>query len=117
MASKKRDGAIAILTTVGRQRQAASIARTLVDEQMAACVNIVGPVRSVYRWQGAVHDDREFLLVIKTRADRYPVVERRIREIHPYELPELIAIGVNRGSKPYLDWLVESSAPARQMKK
>ncbi|MGH7814797.1 MAG: divalent-cation tolerance protein CutA [Candidatus Binataceae bacterium] len=108
--------AIVVLTTAASRRDAAAIARTLVDERLAACVNVIGPIRSVYRWRGAVEDDAEFLLAIKTRADRYPDVERRVQELHSYENPELIAIAVERGAPRYLEWLLESVRPAKAKK-
>ncbi len=96
--------------TTSTEEQAASIARALVGDRLAACVNIIGPVRSVYRWRDAVEDDREFLLVIKTRTALYTKVERRVREMHSYEVPEIISLPLDRGSPPYLKWLLDSTA-------
>jgi periplasmic divalent cation tolerance protein len=93
------------LVTAGRQREALAIARTLVRERLAACVNVVGPVRSIYRWKGAIEDAREYLLIIKTRARLFARVERRVRELHSYETPEVLAIAPSAGSAPYLSWL------------
>ena len=106
----------AILTTTGTEEQALSIARALVSERLAACVNIIGPVRSVYRWRDAIEDDREFLLLIKTRATLYMKVERRVRELHTYEVPEVIALSMDRGSPPYIKWLLESTGAERAVK-
>ncbi len=106
----------AILTTTGTEEQALSIARALVSERLAACVNIIGPVRSVYRWREAIEDDREFLLLIKTRATLYMKVERRVRELHAYEVPEVIALSMDRGSPPYIKWLLESTGAERTVK-
>ena len=106
----------AILTTTGTEEQALSIARALVSERLAACVNIIGPVRSVYRWREAIEDDREFLLLIKTRATLYMKVERRVRELHTYEVPEVIALSMDRGSPPYIKWLFESTGAERAVK-
>ena len=103
----------AILTTTGTEEQALSIARALVAERLAACVNIIGPVRSVYRWRDAIEDDREFLLLIKTRATLYMKVERRVRELHTYEVPEVIALSLDRGSPPYVQWLLDSTGTER----
>jgi periplasmic divalent cation tolerance protein len=103
----------AILTTTGTEEQALSIARALVAERLAACVNIIGPVRSVYRWRYAIEDDREFLLLIKTRATLYMKVERRVRELHTYEVPEVIALSLDRGSPPYVQWLLDSTGTER----
>ena len=103
----------AILTTTGTEEQALSIARALVSERLAACVNIIGPIRSVYRWRDAIEDDREFLLLIKTRATLYVKVELRVRELHTYEVPEVLSMSLDRGSPPYLKWLLESTGPVR----
>lgn len=101
-----------VLLTAGSEEQANRIARALVDERLAACVNVVGPVRSIYRWRGAVEDEREYLLLVKTRARLYPAVERRIKQLHSYEVPEVLALSPQDGSRAYLDWLMESTAGA-----
>ena len=102
-----------ILATTGNEEQAVSIARALVTERLAACVNIVGPMRSIYRWRDKLEDDREYLLIIKTRATLYVKVEKRVREMHSYEVPEVLALTANRGSPPYLKWLLDSTGPIR----
>ncbi len=84
---------------------AEKIARALVDEQLAACVNLVPSVRSIYRWQGAVHDDAEVLCVIKTTRDAFARVRDRIIALHTYDVPEVIALAVDDGHAPYLAWL------------
>jgi len=98
-----------IMVTAGSEDQATSIAQALVGERLAACVNIVGPIRSIYRWQGEVHDDSEHLMLIKTRASLVSKVERRVRKLHSYEVPEVIALSIVGGSKPYLEWLLDST--------
>jgi periplasmic divalent cation tolerance protein len=98
-----------IFTTTGSEEQALAIARALVSERLAACVNIIGPIRSVYRWRDAIEDEREYLLLIKTRALNYMKVERRVRELHTYEVPEVLALTVDRGSPPYIQWLLDST--------
>jgi periplasmic divalent cation tolerance protein len=98
-----------IFTTTGSEEQALAIARALVSDRLAACVNIIGPIRSVYRWRDAIEDEREYLLLIKTRALNYMKVERRVRELHTYEVPEVLALTVDRGSPPYIQWLLDSS--------
>jgi periplasmic divalent cation tolerance protein len=103
----------AILTTTGTEEQALSIARALVSERLAACVNIIGPIRSVYRWRDAIEDEREYLLLIKTRATLYVKVELRVRELHTYEVPEVLSLPLDRGSPPYVKWLLESTGPVR----
>jgi periplasmic divalent cation tolerance protein len=99
----------AILVSTSGDEQARSIARILVGERLAACVNIIGPIRSVYRWRDAVEDEPEYLLVIKTRATLYNKVERRVLELHTYEVPEVLALKIDRGSPPYVKWLLEST--------
>ena len=87
------------------------IARTLVEEGLVACVNIVPGVRSVYRWEGAVQEDAEVMLILKTRADCCAAVAARVADLHPYTLPEVIALPVSTGSDAYLDWVrTESKA-------
>ncbi len=85
------------------------IAETVVDERLAACVNIAPGLTSIYRWQGRIQRDAEVLLIIKTRSTVYPLLEGRIRELHPYEVPEIIALPIQAGSATYLDWIVEST--------
>ena len=99
-----------VLSTAGAEQQARAIARRLVDERLAACVNIVGPIRSVYRWRDAVEDEPEFLLLIKTRASLLGRVERRVIELHSYEVPEVLTLALGGGSAAYLGWLLESTA-------
>ena len=94
-----------VLVTAPAGAPAETLARALVAEGLAACVNRVPGIRSTYRWQGQVHDDEETLLVIKTTAAAYPALERRVRELHPYDVPEVIALPIVRGSEPYLSWL------------
>jgi periplasmic divalent cation tolerance protein len=99
-----------VFVTAGSQEQAALIAHALVGERLAACVNLLGPIRSIYRWQDAVQDESEHLMLIKTRAKLVAKVERRVRELHSYDVPEVIAVSIAQGSAPYLDWLLESTA-------
>ena len=89
---------------------AGRIARALVDERLAACVSGIAAVRSTYRWQEAVHTDTEELLLIKTTAARLPALERRVLELHPYEVPELIAFEITDGLPAYLEWLASETA-------
>jgi periplasmic divalent cation tolerance protein len=81
------------------------MARELVQSGLAACVSRVGPVHSTYRWQGAVREEPEALLLIKTVTARYPELEMRLKSLHPYELPEIVALPVTAGSAAYLSWL------------
>jgi periplasmic divalent cation tolerance protein len=96
---------LVLLVSAPEGPAAEALARTLVGEGLAACVNRLPGVRSTYRWQGQVHEDAETLLVIKSTGAAYPALERRIRELHPYETPEVIALPIVRGSQPYLEWL------------
>lgn len=96
---------LVLLVTAPEGAPAETLARALVAEGLAACVNRVPGVQSTYRWEGQVRDDRETLLVIKTTAPAYPALERRIRELHPYDVPEVIALPIALGSEPYLSWL------------
>ena len=100
-----------MLTTTGNRDEAEEIANALVEAEIAACVNIVGPIKSIYRWEGKVEKAEEFLLVVKTWGDAYERVEETIKELHSYELPECIALRVERGSEHYLEW-VENSVKA-----
>lgn len=97
-----------VLCTCPDDRTARDVAAALVEEQAAACVNIVPGLRSVYRWQGAVEEDEELLLLIKTTAASYPAVERIIRARHPYDVPEIIAASLAAGLPAYLSWIGES---------
>lgn len=96
---------IVILTTCPGEAVASRIARDLVEAGLAACVSRVGPVHSTYRWRGAIQDEPEVLLVIKTLATRYSELEMRLKSLHPYEVPEIIALPVTAGSADYLSWL------------
>jgi len=99
---------LVVLCTVPKVETAQKIAHTLVHESLAACVNIVPGLTSVYRWEGQIEEDSELLLVIKTREERYLALEFRIQELHPY-VPEIIALPIQQRSRSYLDWLVEST--------
>lgn len=94
-----------ILTTCPEAGLAEHIARSLVEARLAACVNVLPPVRSVYRWQGQVESAEEWLLLIKARTADYPALERHIRGLHPYEVPEVIALPIVQGLPAYLAWL------------
>ena len=98
-----------ILTTVPYDERAELFARTLIEEGIAACANLHGPMTSVYRWKGSIESDRELQLVIKTTRDRVPAVEALLRELHTYELPEFLVIEVAEGSPAYLAWVREQT--------
>ena len=95
-----------VLTTVGDREEGDRIAQALISENLAACVNLV-PITSVYRWEGKVCNDEEIQLVIKTDLNRFDQVQARITELHSYDLPEIIALPIAKGSEGYLDWMVE----------
>jgi len=84
---------------------ASTIAHALVEERLVACVNVVSGVKSVYRWEGTVNEDEESLLVLKTTTSRYEEVERRLLEIHPYDVPEVLGLPTCSASEAYVDWL------------
>ena len=96
---------IQVVTTTEHERQAIEIARALVDRRLAACVQVVGPITSVYRWQGKIETGREWQCVAKTRRELYAKVEAAIRRLHAYEEPEILATPVTAGSPTYLAWL------------
>lgn len=96
-----------VLTTLGESTDAAAFARVLVSDRLAACVNVLPPMTSLYWWKGAIEEDREQQLVIKTTGDRVPAIEARFRELHPYELPEFVVLSAG-ASNAYLVWVHES---------
>jgi len=97
-----------VLCTAGSEDEARKIARHLVEQRFAACVNIVPRVESIYRWQGKLESSGEWLLLIKTTVERFPAVRDAIRDLHSYELPECIAISIEDGSSGYLEWIAQS---------
>ena len=99
------DAVVVVLSTFPSADVAATVARTLVEERLAACVNIVPAVRSIYRWESAIHDDAEALAIIKTTAARVVAMRDRLVELHPYDVPEAIELPVAGGHTPYLAWV------------
>ena len=112
MVSAPDPDAVIVLTTLGADADAAAFARTLVAERLAACVNILPPMTSVYRWQGGLEEEREQQLVIKTGADRVAALATRFEALHPYEVPEFLVLPVSKGSDAYLRWIQDSVASA-----
>lgn len=104
------DPVVVALSTCPDEQTAREIAERLVTERLATCVNRVGGVQSTYFWDGGLQDDAEILLIIKTTAARLPALRERIRTLHPYELPELIALNVVGGNEGYLDWVRQGVA-------
>ena len=102
---------VVALVTAPSPEKAAEIARTLVEEGLAACGNVVPGVRSIYRWEGKVQDDAEALLVLKTERRLVPALQARLPELHPYQVPELLVVPVEDGLAPYLEWVAASVRP------
>jgi periplasmic divalent cation tolerance protein len=101
---------VVVFVTAPNEGEARRIGRALVDERLAACVNVVGPVRSIYRWDGQVQEEAEHLLVVKARRADVDGLAARVRALHPYEVPEVVALDVVAGSAPYLDWVRAATA-------
>ena len=99
-----------ILTTVGEKDAADQLAHELVERRLAACVNIVGPIRSVYRWRDELQDDAEFLLLIKTTAEQAARLRSALKSLHPYELPECVEVAITGGSDDYLAWIAAEAS-------
>lgn len=99
---------ILVFVTAPDADVAASLARQLVERYLAACCNVVPSIRSIYRWEGEICDDPEVLVIIKSTSDKFSQLETCIRELHPYDVPEIIAVPISEGSRSYLDWLIQS---------
>ena len=97
--------ALLVFTTLPSADKAAELAKLVVEERLAACANLLPAIRSIYRWQGKLQDENEVLVLLKTRAEHLERLKLRILELHPYEVPEVLAIPVEAGYQPYLDWL------------
>ena len=100
-----------VLTNLPDRAAAERLADALLEKQLAACVNILAPCRSVYRWQGALQHDEEHPMLIKTTTERYAALQQAIRADHPYELPEIIAVPIERGLPQYLEWVASETKP------
>jgi periplasmic divalent cation tolerance protein len=101
--------ALEVHVTAPNREQASQMARALVEERLAACVNIVDGVQSVFRWEGKLHEDHEVLCLIKTRPDLLPALIERVQTLHPYDVPEILAFEVADGSAAYLEWLAHAT--------
>ena len=95
---------IVIFVTAGTTEDARKIGQTLVEEGKVACCNIVQPIESIFKWQGKLNIEREALMIMKTREELFDTVAKRIKELHSYEVPEIIAVPITQGAKSYLDW-------------
>jgi periplasmic divalent cation tolerance protein len=100
---------IIVYVTSSKEEEAFQIGRAVVEDGLAACVNIIPQISSIYRWKGEICEDHELLLIIKTRREMYKPLELRIKELHSYEVPEIIAVGVSDGSESYIKWIREST--------
>ncbi len=100
---------IVIFITAPNEDQAAGIARALLEARLAACVNIVRNIRSIYSWQGNIEDNTEVLMIVKTRKNLFAALSAKVRELHSYEVPEIIALPIIDGSENYLKWINEST--------
>ena len=101
-----------VLSTAASAEEGIGLGRKLVEERLAACVNVLPGARSVYVWQGEMQESDEAVLLIKTRSDRYADLARRIQELHSYAVPEIVAVPIEAGSRKYLEWVAESVAEA-----
>ena len=112
---EKMNDKIIVLVTCGSRKEARLIARSVVGRKLAACANLLtAPVESIYRWKGNVETAEEFLLVMKTTRRRFAAVEAEVRRLHDYDVPEIIALPIELGSKAYLSWIEESTKPAKR---
>lgn len=101
--------AIVVLVTAASERQALRIGRALVGAELAACVNIVRGIRSIYRWKGKIAEDREVLLIMKSRADLFVRLAQEVKRLHSYQVPEVIAFQIGHGAADYLAWITQST--------
>ena len=100
---------IVVLVTCGSEEEALKIAKTLVEGRLGACVNLVSPIRSIYRWEGKILDEKEWLLVIKTQKQWFEEVEEKVKSLHSYSVPEIISLPIVEGSSSYLQWIKENT--------
>ena len=98
---------IVVLITCGSEEEASKIGRSLVEDRLAACVNIVSPIRSLYRWEGKIWDEKEWLLIVKTRSQRFEAMKERVKALHSYSVPEIVSLPILEGDSSYLHWLTE----------
>jgi len=101
---------IVVFITASKETEAVTIAKALVEARLAGCVNIIRNIRSIYRWQGNIEDDKEVLMIAKTTKKLFKALEKKVKELHSYDVPEIIAMPITEGSKDYLQWLQDASA-------
>lgn len=104
-----------VLTTASSEAEAQTLATALIEARLAACVNIT-PIRSIYRWQGKVHNEAEWQLALKTRLDSFNAISQKIKELHSYEVPEIIALPLSTGSPDYLKWIDQQLQPPSEFR-
>ena len=100
---------IVVFVTCGSEEEALKIANALVESRLAACANLVAPIRSIYRWKGKIWDEKEWLLIIKTEMHRFEELEKRVKSLHSYSVPEIISLPIVEGSSAYLNWIRENT--------
>ena len=100
---------IIALVTCGSEEEALKIANALVESRLAACVNLVAPIRSIYRWEERIWDEKEWLLIIKTQKDRFEDLEKKVKSLHSYSVPEIVSLPIVEGSSSYLNWITENT--------
>ena len=100
---------IVVLVTCGSEEEALKIAHSLVEERVAACVNLVSPVRSIYRWEEKIWDEKEWILIIKTQKEKFKALEKKVKSLHSYSVPEIISLPIVDGSTSYLSWIDENT--------
>ena len=100
---------IVVFVTCGSEEDASKIAHALVEEELAACANMISSLRSIYRWEGKIYDEKEWLLLIKTRRSRFEDLVKRVKALHSYSVPEIIALPITHGSPAYLNWIEENT--------
>jgi periplasmic divalent cation tolerance protein len=102
-------GFIVVLVTCGSEEESIRIAHVLVEDHLAACVNLVSPIRSIYRWEGKIWDEKEWLLIIKTQGKKFDELKTRVKSLHSYAVPEIISLPIVEGSSSYLTWIGENT--------
>ena len=96
---------VVVLVTCGSEEEALKIANALVEAHLAACVNLVAPIRSIYRWEGKIWDEKEWLLIIKTQKHRFEELDKKVKSLHSYSVPEIISLPITEGAAAYLNWI------------
>ena len=100
---------IVVFVTCGSEEEGLKISNALVEGHLAACANLISPIRSIYRWEGKICDEKECLLIIKTQKDRFEALEKKVKSLHSYSVPEIISLPIRDGSSAYLNWIRENT--------